>query len=1217
MALLAVLAVAVPSAGVTAAVTSGSTIAGNRFGATDRVDVGVHDLTVVPAGGRAGFRPGEAGTVSLRMTPVGRDTVAADLRPGDTLTFATTLPAWLEPGTLPGTSTFPNGRVEWQASQDPDGGSWTVTRTSRFTGTQAEFAAPARLSFPVVARGVLTGGDVVASVSTPEHLASTAPSTSVPVAGTSHVDIGVHDLVVTPTDDQRFTEGTEGRVTFRLTPAPSATPRPTDLRAGEVLVHEFTTPAWLTPTDLPSHLPNERTTTTWASAQNPDGTWTVRRTQEFHVDWTEYHAIDLGFGVRATGTPVEGDSVRATTTLPGGLVSNHGTDQVDALAAHRVDVGAYGLTVTPATGSAFQPGMPGTARFTATPSGAAAALRLDAGDAVRHSLTLPAGLAPGTLPADTATVTWGSAPLPDGATVVTRTQTFASAATQYPATTITVPVVATATPSVTPGAVTAAAVLPSHSTSTAPRATAFATFTTDTSLGVYDLSVAPDSGTGFAAGSTGTVSFLSTPDTAVWAALPVQPGAQLSYEVTLPRGLTPGAMPAPGRWATSYSDWTTVQNGDGTWTLTFLEVFTAARTSYNAGTLLRFPVTADGTLTDGAAVTVRVTPPAPLTSTSPEATTPVALAPRTDVGVHALTLTPEYGTTFLPWMPGTLTFRTTPSGAPVTAALDAGSTVVHTLTLPAWLAPVTLPEVSTSAVSTVQWSQTTTSTTRTITRSETFLAARTTHPGGSVSLPVRAAADPGTASAQATVTVEIHRAALTSSSASAEVRADVTDRTDVGVHALTVTPSDGSGQFNPGTAGTVSFQSNPVPTQWLPMTALPGQEVTYSITLPGWLEPGTLPRGETWPTSVTSWTRSTTGSTWTVTFRDAFTADRTWYDAGVLSFPVTATGVPVDQDEVTVAATVPPHLTSTSPSATAVVTASAAIPDGVYGLTVTSGSGSDTFRPGETGTLRFAPHSSAAARAGAPTYLAGDVLTYEVALPLWLTPTLPSGSDDATSTVTWAAVPRSDENVIRRTEKFKKSSKASGAVPTWTVAVKAGDPLTDRDVAARVTVTLPRQLPSEQPSMSRTVRARAEAHPFGVYQFGRLNTSFQFQGSQFFYSSTPYDAPITALLRQGDVITEKITTAMVASEIQSYPTNTDDANFRITWTRVASNQLTRTITVKRDVTGVSIPQAWFTAKGDHMRVGTWSTNVQVSSTWPARLGRLAAPHGSIYIEWRN
>jgi hypothetical protein len=1066
VAVLAVLGLVLPGLAVTAAVTAGSTIVGNRFGAADRVDVGVHALEVVPASGRSTFRPGDTATVSFRMTPVGRPTVVADLRAGDTLRFSVTLPSWLVPGTLPAPGTFANGSTSWTKELDPDSGAWTVTRTSSFTGPQSSFTATNPASFPVVAQGVVTTGDVVATVAVPERLGSTSPSGTVAVSGISHVAVGVYDLAVAPTDAQRFAEGTAGTVSFLATPAPSSAWSPTHFRTDEQLVHELTLPSWLRPAALPVYLPTSRSHTVWASGQNPDGTWFVRRTQTFYEDWTTFSTVDLGFGVVATGTPVEGDTIRAAVTLPGGLTSQNGTDEVDAMAAQRAAVGVYDLNVAPAAGAAFLPEMRGTVDFSTTPGATTVPVRLDAGDTVTHVLTVPSWLAVD-LPSDADGVSWTSAPGAGDTTVLTRTASVTTERTEYVGEVVHLPVRAKRT-GLGQGTVSALATLPSHSASASRTLSLPVASTNSTAVGVHELAVSPTEGDRFSPGTTGAVTFRIIPGyTAPFTAVA---GDTLVHTFVLPIGLTPRGLYAPSESAWSETEWAASESG-GVWTVTRTERFLREVDDhvYRTNPVLSIGVTAGATLTDGAVVRASVAVPGHLTSSAPALNAEVVAVRTVPVGVHQMSVTPSAGSTFLPGMGGTLRFDTTPGSANVPVALAGDDTITHTVTLPPWLTPDPAPTSSGD----VAWTSVAGPDGSTVlTRTQSFADGQTSYTGSTVSVPLRASrADVSPSPAAVTVAVTLPEP-FGSSEASATALPTSTTQTAVGVHDLSVAPTTGV-LFQTGTSGRLQFRVAPDATT--PFTAVSDDTLVHDITLPAGLFPGRLPSTVEGDASTVSWGSVQDGEVWTLTRTEEFHRDVTgdvYPSAATVSVPVLSNGTLADGAVVRVTTTPPAHLTSAAATAEAPVGAVSRTTVGVHGLTVAPAAGT-WFQPSAPGTVSFRVTPSgaaAAARIGV-----GDSVTHALTLPSWLSVSgpLPGPADTGYSTVVWSQTPAGTGRIIR-TETFDEARESYPAAEPVQLPVVKSSATTAAQADVGVTATVPAHLESEATTATARVTASVE-----------------------------------------------------------------------------------------------------------------------------------------------
>lgn len=1082
---LAIVALVVPGLAVTAAVTRSSTVAGNHFGATDVVDLGVHDLTVTHASGRDRFRPGESGTVSFRATPADRPSVPVDLRPGDQLSFSVTLPSWLVPGKLPASSSFTSGSAAWTKDCTAPDGACTVTRTSTFTGAQSTFAAASPFTFTVVAEGVLNDGTVSGSVGTPDRLASSVANPSVAVRGISHVDVGVYDLTVTPTGAQRFAEGTQGTVSFHTTPSPGTTARAADFRANESVVHEVTLPAWLEPGTLPTVNPAPWSQSVWTSSRDEQtGTWTVRRSQNLFQDWPTFSTSRIEFPVRASGVPEEGTQVRASVSLPGNLVSRHGADETDAMAAQRVDVGVYDLRVSPTTGTDFLPGMAGTLAFRTTPDAGTVPVRLDAGDVVTHTVHVPSWLEV-TLPGSTSTVTWTTAPGIAGTTSVTRAEVV-GAGTAHTGTHVQLPVRAARTGL---GNTTASAevTLPSHAVSRRSTDSVPVTATTVTRVGVYDLAVAPAAGERFVPGSSGQVTFRAARSADV--PFSATTGDTLVHRVVLPAGLTPGQpqAEAPGGWSTV--TWTRNEDGAGIWSVTRTERFTREVDDhlFRTDATLVIPVTATTELRDRSLVVATASLPGHLTTADGTASVPVPAIRTVEVGVHDLRVTPVAGTAFLPGMRGTVRFDTTPGGAAAAVELAAGDTVTHTVTLPTWLTPDPVPQSSGD----VRWTSTPGPGGTTLTRSQTVGAAQTQFRTEPVAIPVVASyagVTPSPGTVVASVSLPTHSSPA-GDGATSTVLVPSTAETTVGIHGLGAAPSTGQ-LFGVGSTGEVEFRA--VPSGGAPFTARAGDTLVHRIEFPEGLVPGTLPAPVTGDVSTTTWSSATEGGVRTVTRTERFDREVTsgTYDTDAsIRIPVTATGALVHGALLRGTAAVPGHLTSTSAVQQVGVGTVTPTAVGVHGLTVTPVAAT-WFQPGSAGTLAFdvTPDGTAT-----PVRIeSGDSVEHWISLPSWLSADpLPAPVSTGYSTVTWRLASGGAGSLVR-TETFDGARATYPATRVELPLVKSTS-----TAAANATVTVQTALPAHSRSTSGngnvTVTASTETQvgvhdltvtPSGTSEFG-------------------------------------------------------------------------------------------------------------------------------------
>ncbi|KAM9863361.1 RCC1 domain-containing protein [Leucobacter sp. BZR 635] len=237
----------------------------------------------------------------------------------------------------------------------------------------------------------------------------------------------------------------------------------------------------------------------------------------------------------------------------------HGNEFSQAL---RVDAGIYELVATPEVGAGFGPGQTaGTVGFAMQPAGEQP-VPLTAGESLAATVLLPAGMRPAELP------------LEDSAPAYARAWSAEEQAGQWRVTTTVVArtdegvrlpyaefgVVADF-PEIRPAhelTLTAAIELPERLTSTSPEATAEVPAIWDVASGVYGLDFAKGSSR-----SDGTLTFASHPDEE-GETLFLRDGDIFTTEVTLPAGVTAGALPGPETTADRSIEWSVAQAGADT-----------------------------------------------------------------------------------------------------------------------------------------------------------------------------------------------------------------------------------------------------------------------------------------------------------------------------------------------------------------------------------------------------------------------------------------------------------------------------------------------------------------------------------------------------------------------------------------------------------------------------------------------------------------------------
>lgn len=338
---------------VGAVTTDNSTVHGNEFRKSIRIDGGAYNLAATPSTPATGgaFGPGDAeGTVTFDMQPEGADPLP--LKRGESVAVEVSLPLGVSPTDVPGADTGTAFDRAW-SSQQTDG-IWSVRSTVTATATGP-------VALPGGSFGVTTQFDgirsdeqltVSARTITSERLTSTHPEASTVLPAAWNAQAGVYGLAMSgpsPTSVSIAFASHDGQEDEVL-----------HLRTGESLVTSVQLPAGVHPGELPARTDAHGISTEWASAPAETGA-TVTATQTATEPVSTYRATTLEFPVSVDyATWVSGFTVTAGATLPERFVSAHPSDElhvagrVTGASGHLVGAGAgHSIAVTQGDPTAF------------------------------------------------------------------------------------------------------------------------------------------------------------------------------------------------------------------------------------------------------------------------------------------------------------------------------------------------------------------------------------------------------------------------------------------------------------------------------------------------------------------------------------------------------------------------------------------------------------------------------------------------------------------------------------------------------------------------------------------------------------------------------------------------------------------------------------------------------------------------------------------------
>lgn len=207
-----------------------------------------------------------------------------------------------------------------------------------------------------------------------------------------HVDAGVLDLGATPAAGEFFGPGeATGTVSFKMQPEGSAA---LALRTGETMAVEVDLPEGSRPGALPDRDSGERFVREW-SATETESRWTVRAAVTATADGNV--ALPAGaFPISTAFAHASEERAREITAraeTPERLVSALPSASATIPAAWQVTTGIYALGGWPSSGTTAEVSF----RSHPTPDGETLFLR--AGESLRTTVELPAGVTPGALPA--------------------------------------------------------------------------------------------------------------------------------------------------------------------------------------------------------------------------------------------------------------------------------------------------------------------------------------------------------------------------------------------------------------------------------------------------------------------------------------------------------------------------------------------------------------------------------------------------------------------------------------------------------------------------------------------------------------------------------------------------------------------------------------------------------------------------------------------------
>jgi hypothetical protein len=139
--------------------------------------LGANDVTVTSEAD-GWFTEGTEGTVTI-TTQTGTSPTGATVRPGESLSWTTTLPEGFEAGDLPATETVDGWTTEHVVATDSEGRQTVEVKLTNATTENKEYAAAGDITFPVVSTGKPAADGTITTVFTPPtSYTSSAPDAS-------------------------------------------------------------------------------------------------------------------------------------------------------------------------------------------------------------------------------------------------------------------------------------------------------------------------------------------------------------------------------------------------------------------------------------------------------------------------------------------------------------------------------------------------------------------------------------------------------------------------------------------------------------------------------------------------------------------------------------------------------------------------------------------------------------------------------------------------------------------------------------------------------------------------------------------------------------------------------------------------------------------------------------------------------------------------------
>jgi hypothetical protein len=139
--------------------------------------LGANDVTVTSEAD-GWFTEGTEGTVTI-TTQTGTSPTGATVRPGESLSWTTTLPEGFEAGDLPATETVDGWTTEHVVATDSEGRQTVEVKVTNASTENREYAAAGDITFPVVSTGKPAADGTITTVFTPPtSYTSSAPEAS-------------------------------------------------------------------------------------------------------------------------------------------------------------------------------------------------------------------------------------------------------------------------------------------------------------------------------------------------------------------------------------------------------------------------------------------------------------------------------------------------------------------------------------------------------------------------------------------------------------------------------------------------------------------------------------------------------------------------------------------------------------------------------------------------------------------------------------------------------------------------------------------------------------------------------------------------------------------------------------------------------------------------------------------------------------------------------